>query len=102
MGVRLGKDRVPHLGPGSLVGGEWRVKERRSGGSLAWAAILRWNGLVGRQERRRMWLMKVDDERCPMISRGVAEAVTDQSLNREVSYISCYVGLGPFTLSSAP
>ena len=47
--MRLGKDRVPVLGLGSLVEAECRAKERSSGGSLGWAAILEWSWMVARR-----------------------------------------------------
>lgn len=79
MGARLGKDRVPHLGPASLVGEECRAKEKISGGCLACSTILGQSGLVRRREICRMWLLNIDGERCPVISRGIAEADIDQS-----------------------
>ena len=42
MGVRSAKDRVPNLGPKSLVGQECRVKERSSGGGSVGSSIVGW------------------------------------------------------------
>lgn len=74
MGARLGKDRVPHLGPLSLGGDDCMAKEKISRWCLPCSTILERSGLVRRREKRRMWLLNVDSERCPLISRGIAEA----------------------------
>lgn len=47
------------------------------------------------REKRRMWLLDVDGERCLQISRGTAAIDDDQSFKGSPPYVSLLLGFGP-------